>query len=347
MTRFLVIIIFIITLLFSCFLPVISFTFLPSTLIDKKFSTSLSGQPSQTKTVDDNNNHDNSKENINHNHHDHDVSSFRRRVLKSCILMGGYNMLEILALSKNSPITKANAVERALGSAERECQEAGNCLERGEWDAAVGWNWGGKDRCDATDPQCGPNGRIRPTELNLAVPSTTTSTTTTTLSKDEEIPKITHVVELTMTIGRKEQGTLRMGLYGTMAPEAVQQLVDFVSPQGLITTPPVFGYTSRGVSLCLGGIVTNIVPSERIQFGVPSQSAAYARFMGLSKAGDLFIPQKPQATKTKNNVATIRPHDCAGLISIPAAGLGTMGGKNDDEAFANGTIHVGFDIFAQ
>ena len=41
----------------------------------------------------------------------------------------------------------ALAVERAVGSAEVECRQRGDCLETGQWDGAVGWNWGAKDRC--------------------------------------------------------------------------------------------------------------------------------------------------------------------------------------------------------
>lgn len=43
-----------------------------------------------------------------------------------------------------------NAIERAVGAAEKSCREEGNCLEKFDIDGAVGWNWGGRDRCDAT-----------------------------------------------------------------------------------------------------------------------------------------------------------------------------------------------------
>ena len=46
-------------------------------------------------------------------------------------------------------------VQRAVGGAEIKCREEGNCLEKGELDGAVGWNWGGLERCDASDPLCG------------------------------------------------------------------------------------------------------------------------------------------------------------------------------------------------
>ena len=41
------------------------------------------------------------------------------------------------------------AVERAVGSSEKSCREDSNCLEKFDLDGAIGWNWGGKDRCDA------------------------------------------------------------------------------------------------------------------------------------------------------------------------------------------------------
>lgn len=41
------------------------------------------------------------------------------------------------------------AIERAVGSSEKSCREEGNCLEKFDLDGAVGWNWGGKERCDA------------------------------------------------------------------------------------------------------------------------------------------------------------------------------------------------------
>jgi hypothetical protein len=51
--------------------------------------------------------------------------------------------------------TAANAaavpVQRAVGSGESRCRQEGNCLETFELDGAVGWNWGGTDRCDARD----------------------------------------------------------------------------------------------------------------------------------------------------------------------------------------------------
>ena len=59
------------------------------------------------------------------------------------------------------PLSANAAVSRAIGGAEAECRAAGNCLETGNWDGAVGIAWGGKDRCDASDPKCGPDGKLR------------------------------------------------------------------------------------------------------------------------------------------------------------------------------------------
>ena len=52
------------------------------------------------------------------------------------------------------------AVERAVGGSESKCQQQGNCLETLELDGAIGWTWGGKNRCDASDPRCGIDGKI-------------------------------------------------------------------------------------------------------------------------------------------------------------------------------------------
>ena len=54
------------------------------------------------------------------------------------------------SLSAMTFVPSANAVERAVGAAEKSCREEGNCLEKFDIDGAVGWNWGGRDRCDAT-----------------------------------------------------------------------------------------------------------------------------------------------------------------------------------------------------
>lgn len=225
------------------------------------------------------------------------------------------------------PCDQALAVERAVGAAEKACREAGNCLEKGDWDAAVGWSWGGKDRCDASDPKCGPNGVLQddvPTGASIpTVPA-----------------RVTHQVDLVVAIGKGEVGTLRLGLYGEATPQSVQELVDFLSPSGLLTTSRLlldegYGSVSQGVSLQKGGILTGIVPSRRLQFGLPSQAAAYARSLGSSKAPDNFLPQ-PRPREQLTFEKSVRPHDCAGLVSIPGGGLGFASGGTEDEAFANG-----------
>lgn len=223
----------------------------------------------------------------------------------------------------------ANAVERAVGSAEIECRKEGNCLEKGEWDGAVGWQWGGKDRCDATDPRCGPDGVLRDAPVaGEAVP-------------DTEGLKMTHQVELTMNIGKDESGVLRMGLYGEANPKNVERLVSFFSSSGLATSSKLmfeqgYGITSSPVSMAKGGILTGISPGQRLDFGVPSQSAAYARSQGRSKAPDDFVPQ-PKPKEQLSDEAFLRKHNVAGLISVPSGGLGYGGGTfvSEDEAFGD------------
>jgi hypothetical protein len=216
----------------------------------------------------------------------------------------------------------ALAVERAVGSAEQACREAGNCLERFELDGAVGWNWGGKERCDATDPRCGSDGVLmdRPPE-GEPVP--------------EIVAKITHIAIMTLTIGKKEEGTLKMGLYGEASPKSVQQLVDFLSSQGLVTAEREFGFVTRAVSLSTGGSMTGISPNEKLSFGISSQQQAYARSVGRASNRDDFMPQ-PRPKELLGSEGYARAHNVAGLISIPKDGIGYAGGGSDDEAFANG-----------
>jgi len=229
----------------------------------------------------------------------------RRVLLKSILSFLGAFPLRIH--SKN-----ANAVERAVGSAEQSCREAGDCLQKGDWDGAIGWNWGAKDRCDATDPQCGPDGKYRD-----VVPSST---------PDRLSLKVTDVVQIDLIVGRSQQAILRMGLYGESCPKSVKQMLQFCDNfSGLMTSSQLFfesglGLDSAPVSLARGGALNVIYPDERLDFGIPSQSTAYSRSKNLSKAGDNFIAQPRPPIKVFEEISSepsARPHDTAGLISIP------------------------------
>jgi len=234
----------------------------------------------------------------------------------------------LIAGVTTSSSQSALAVERAVGGAELECQKAGNCLEIGEWDGAVGWQWGAKDRCDPTDPRCGLDGKL------MDAPP-----------QGEPVPEltntITHQIELSVSIGRTDSGVLRLGLYGQDCPLSVQQMVDFVS-SGIVTTSRLmfedgYGISSAPVSLENGGLVTGIVPRERIDFGIPSQAAAYAKSKGKAKAGDNFQAQPRPKNNELANEPYVRKHTVAGLVSIPSKGLGYGGSglESEDEAFAS------------
>jgi Cyclophilin type peptidyl-prolyl cis-trans isomerase/CLD len=218
---------------------------------------------------------------------------------------------------------QAHAI-RAIGQAEDDCRAAGNCLEIGEIDGALGWKWGAENRCDATDPNCGAGGK----EVTLQV---------------EKVPdtmgySITNVADMSFTIGRTEYLTLKLGFYGNDAPEAVSEFLQFLSSRGLRTTSDLvfengMGVESTPVSMARGGKLNVIVPSERLDFGVPLQSAAYARSKGMSKVSDEFLPQ-PRPKELKD-VPVLRKHDVAGLVSVPAKGVGYGGSgfESDDECF--------------
>ena len=209
--------------------------------------------------------------------------------------------------------------------AEADCRAQGNCLELGQLDGAVGWNWGGKDRCDASDPRCGPDGKLGDLPKGKPVPVVTN--------------KITHVAEIVVDIGREETGVLHLGLYGDDVPGSVRQMLLFLT-SGIATTSKLafengMGIKSAPVSLQQDGKVPDIVPGKLIDFGVPSQALAFSRSRGLRSAGDDFVPQpRPSVDETKDD-PFVRPHDVAGLITIPSKGIGYGGSgfEPEDEAF--------------
>eukprot|EP00980_Cylindrotheca_fusiformis_P028807 scaffold22648_cov114-Cylindrotheca_fusiformis.AAC.6 len=217
---------------------------------------------------------------------------------------------------------------RAIGGAEIDCRAAGNCLEIGELDGALGWTWGGKDRCDASDPRCGSNG-----QLMDALPTGDAVPDTNGL-------EITNVVTLEFGIGTRsdaETATIRLGLYGKSNPESAKQFIDFVT-RGLRTTSDLvfengMGVESVPVALSRGGALSLIEPNKRLDIGIPSQAAAYARSRGRNKI-EQFLPQpRPKPIQEEPT----RRQDAAGLLTVPAKGIG-YGGTNletDDEAFAS------------
>ncbi|KAL3758269.1 hypothetical protein ACHAWU_005350 [Discostella pseudostelligera] len=222
-------------------------------------------------------------------------------------------------------------VQRAVGSAESKCRAEGNCLENFELDGAVGWNWGGTDRCDASNPLCGPDGRLRDTPLSgKPVPP----------KEDGFI--ITHVVELTLQIGsgsNADISTMKLGLYGQQCPELVKEMIELCSKGGLVTSKDLL--LGAPVKLGTGGSLTYIVPEERLEFGVASQKVAYAKSIRKSKAPEEFVPQaRPGGTRLQlvREEQSSRKHDRAGLISVPKDGIGYGGGivlGKDDEAYAS------------
>ena len=182
--------------------------------------------------------------------------------------------------------------------------------------------------CDPSNPLCGPDGKLREEIVGQAVP--------------KPAGDITHVAAIQVEIGRGEMGVLRFGFYGNEAPGSVQQMLDFLS-QGIESTKDrdnSLGRMSVPVALGRGGVVTLISPGLTVEFGVPSQANAYARSRGMSKAGEGFLPQsRPKPTLVAQD-RTARSHTCAGLVSIPAKGVGNGGSgfEQDDEAFASGFL---------
>ncbi len=165
------------------------------------------------------------------------------------------------------------AVVQAVGSGESTCRKAGNCLEVGEWDGAVGWNWGGKDRCDPSDPLCGTDGKLRDEPLRGQPVPTPAS-------------DITHVAALQIEIGRGEVGILRLGLYGNDAPASVQQFLGFLSGEGFSVpsnNDPI-GSVTAPVSLKRGGVIDSIVPGITVSTTLKPYARTMLRALCRSRA---------------------------------------------------------------
>jgi len=230
----------------------------------------------------------------------------------------------------------ANAVERAVGAAESKCREAGNCLEQGDWDGAVGWNWGGRDRCDATDPLCGPDGKLRDAPPSGApVP-------------DVQGQDITDVVKLKLKIGKTEEVVMRVGLYGKACPASISQFLALCTSDrvgGFATTSKLlfeegYGAYSAPLSMGRGGLLTTLYPNQRLDFGIPSQAVSYAKSRNQAKAGDGFLPQPRPSAQDADVIAKeplVRKHDVVGLLSLPSRGIGYggTGFESEDEAYAS------------
>ena len=231
----------------------------------------------------------------------------------------------------------ADAVERAVGAAESKCRQEGNCLEQGDWDGAVGWNWGGRDRCDATDPLCGPDGKLRDAPPSGApVP-------------DARGLDITDVVALRLKIGKTEEAVMRVGLYGKACPASISQFLalctsdrigGFATTKSKLLFEEGYGAYSAPLAIGRGGLLNTLYPNQRLDFGIPSQAASYAKSKNQAKAGDGFLPQPRPSAQDADVIAKepfLRKHDGAGLLSLPSKGIGYggTGFESEDEAYAS------------
>jgi len=141
--------------------------------------------------------------------------------------------------------------------------------------------------------------------------------------------RITYVVQMIIDIGERRDGNagyIRFGLYGNDCPGSVKQMLLFltrgISSMDRAALEDRLEVDSMPVSLGDGnGSVQNICSGTGIDFGVPSQSKAYSKSRGMRTAGPYFVPQN-RPVPTLEGEAFPRPHSVAGLISIPAKGIG-------------------------
>lgn len=190
-----------------------------------------------------------------------------------------------------------------------------------------------------SDPRCGPDG-------TLAEMPPTGQSIPEQLDEFGNVLKVTDVIKIEISIGKSERGTLTLGLYGDSCPNSVAQMLDFFSENiysgGLLTTSKLMledglGVETTPVSFLKGGNLQTIYPQKRLEFGVASQSVAYARMKRANKAPENFVPQPRPTNQSIIDEKSSRKHTSAGLLSIPKGGIGYGGTglENVDEAFAN------------
>ena len=168
---------------------------------------------------------------------------------------------------------------------------------------ALGITWGGRDRCDASDPLCGPDGKLRgelpPPAPPPALPATA---------------KVTDIVELDVRIGKQSAGTISIGLFGEASPENVRQVVLLCENR----------YRSKPTDYPTGltwGTATRVDQEDHsVSLGLArdDQAAAYARRLDLRKAPDDFQPADPPDQNEEDNELT---ENIAGMVSVSKGGL--------------------------
>jgi len=212
--------------------------------------------------------------------------------------------------------------EIAIGSAERACRERGDCLQTGNFDGALGFNWGGRDRCDARDPTCRTGGKVEGAEVDFTPP----------LSAE----KVTDVVEVTLSVGRDETLKVRMGLFGDKNPTAASQVLKAFSSEGLVTGGPRLamedGYGISSIPILASNAVLTYVGSKSgtVTLGLPSQGKVYAKVKNVRKAPAEFVPQPrpPPIAGIPGEAGDL------GMVMMASKGLGYIEEGGDlDEAF--------------
>ena len=173
------------------------------------------------------------------------------------------------------------------------------------------------------------------------------------LAPGQPIPKvtnkITYVAQLIIDIGEERDGDagyLRFGLYGDDCPGSVKQMLLFLT-RGITSLDRTaladrLEVDTMPVSLGDGnGSVQNVCPGDGVDFGVPSQSKAFAKSKGTRTAGPNFVPQA-RPLPTLETEPYPRKHEVAGLVSVPARGIGHGIEADLDEIFSSAfTITAG------
>ncbi|CAM9318442.1 unnamed protein product [Chrysoparadoxa australica] len=165
-------------------------------------------------------------------------------------------------------------------------------------DGAIGWNWGGKDRCLPEDEACLDNGQTAEDGAKefAAAPALPDGVT------------ITDKVFMDISLGDKELGRITLGLYGGEAPTAAEQFKALCEGSFFIPSPSGFG--KAGPFGYEGLAVDRVEPGKLVRFAKIRLPASVGR---RDQRDFEFLPP------TNEDISSL-PHGVPGLLSVKRGG---------------------------
>mmetsp|Transcript_6598 Transcript_6598/g.20603 ORF Transcript_6598/g.20603 Transcript_6598/m.20603 type:complete len:321 (+) Transcript_6598:23-985(+) len=172
-------------------------------------------------------------------------------------------------------------------------------------DAALGISWGGRDRCDAADPECGAQGRLGGSDAPLLEPPGLTR-------------KPRRVARLRISIANEDAGVLLVGLRDDV--EAADVFGALASREFAADDADPAGLVDGGVEWCIRPARVTLAATAQ------AQELAFRRRYGLRKTPENFqaatmakaLVAKPSSAFTREDDDPTQP----GLLVVANSGPG-------------------------